>query len=105
MRIRIRMDFRYMRTLRINFDSPVGIGSCGYTEERFEEKVNGVTGGRTLKEYEAMTWDVNRFLYKLGFDVIVDWRDEHEVEVHGVIEDLTDMESLSNQLTKYFESK
>ena len=105
MKVRIRMDFRYVHTLRINFDSPVGIGSCGYTEERFEREVNGVTKGRTLREYEAMTWDVNHFLHKIGSNVIVDWRDEYEVEVHGVVEDLIDVIDLSDQLTKYFESK
>ena len=100
MKVKVEMDYRYANTLRINFDVPVGLGSCDYTRDEITNEIANAMGNRTLKEWGIVTAEVNCIIRNtLGSDVVIDWRDANEVEVHGIIKNLFEC------LGKYFESK
>lgn len=87
-------DFRYEDTLRINFNTPLGLGSyCDTVEELKDEfdyvynELSKKYNDETLKKFINITDKVNNYLLKTFGDVILDWRDDSELEIHGVSED------------------
>lgn len=109
-------DFRYEHTLRINFDKPIGIGSFGFTTD--EELV------KFINEYPNENCDFNMFKKCLFLEeqinkIIIesfkecktnffelDWRDDFEIEVHGINPDkfndsiIQEMDSKIEELLK-----
>ena len=102
--MKIKSDYRYTRTFRMNFDKPVGVGSCDYTKSEFNSFIPNAT--KTLEEYEKITDDVNDIIIDvLGDDIEIDWRDDQEVEIHKVTDDGDEKEELIGKIDKYLSDK
>ena len=84
MNIEGSFDWRYNDTLRINFDGPIGLGSCSIPDTKDElefEDQFGTTDPSILVEYVDLA--IMKFFKN---DVSIDWSDAYEVEIHGVLD-------------------
>lgn len=91
----INHDFRYEHTLRLNFDIPVGMSSYGFeTKTKLEEFYNDVVDNdytfELMEKCDSLGDEINEIIktslapYKIDDDMLLDWRDELELEVHGI---------------------
>lgn len=95
------VNYRYENTLRIDFNSPLGLGSyCDNLQDLKEEcdyvyeKLSEIYDDETLSKFIELFDNVNNTLRnKLGDDVELDWRDDSEIEIHNVKNDI-DLEDL-----------
>jgi|TARA_R110000787_G_scaffold77659_4_gene170600 hypothetical protein len=83
------MDFRYKKTLRINFNEIVGLGSCYGSINEINNKDRiwyEDYSGIMLQKYLDMKDEVEEEILKsiVGEDIEFDWRDDMELEIHGV---------------------
>ena len=95
------VNYRYENTLRINFNCPLGLGSyCDnlqdlkddydYVYEELSEKYTDDEISIFFKIFDKVN---NTLRNKLGDDVELDWRDDSEIEIHNVKNDI-DLEDL-----------
>ena len=95
------VNYRYENTLRINFNSPLGLGSycdnlqdlkteCDYVYDDLSETYDDVILSKLIDLFDNVN---NTLREKLGDDVEIDWRDDSEVEIHNVKNDI-DLEDL-----------
>jgi hypothetical protein len=95
------VDYRYENTLRINFNSPLGLGSycdnlqdlkteCDYVYDDLSETYDDVILSKLIDLFDNVN---NTLREKLGDDVEIDWRDDSEVEIHNVKNNI-DLEDL-----------
>lgn len=88
--------FRYETTLRINFDTPIGIISNGFeTEEELLEYYNEFYNDistipfEEFKKYLNLEKEINNIFMEIfnnckNEHIDLDWRDDYTVEIHGV---------------------
>ncbi len=90
-------DFRYEQTLRINFDKPIGIGSFGFkTDEELLKFINEYPDIKhnfdMFKKCQKLKEQINKIIIE-SFDkcknveLYLDWRDDFEIEIHGINQD------------------
>ena len=95
------VNYRYENTLRINFNCPLGLGSyCDnlqdlkddydYVYEELSEKYSDDEISMFFKIFDKVN---SSLLNMLGDDVELDWRDDSEIEIHNVKNDI-DLEDL-----------
>jgi len=95
------VNYRYENTLRINFNSPLGLGSycdnlqdlkteCDYVYEDLSKIYDDVILSKCIDLFDNVNSTLRE---KLGDDVEIDWRDDSEVEIHNVKNNI-DLEDL-----------
>jgi len=95
------VNYRYENTLRINFNSPLGLGSycdnlqdlkteCDYVYDDLSKTYDDVILSKCIDLFDNVN---NTLREKLGDDVEIDWRDDSEVEIHNVKNNI-DLEDL-----------
>jgi hypothetical protein len=95
----INHDFRYSDTLRINFNVPVGISSYGFDNEKelldFYNSYNNadIYTFKLLQKCLTLENEINNILTESliicsddGYFEL-DWRDDLELEIHGIDQD------------------
>lgn len=90
-------DFRYEHTLRINFDVPVGIGSYGIDSQKdlldfYNEFSNDTCSLELYQQCLKLEEEINEILTKSlklcdNGHFELDWRDDFEIEIHGIDQD------------------
>jgi len=105
----LKYDYRYTHTLCINFKHSVGIGSYGYESDEIfkseEVKQYFPEATESLEYYKKITENINNIITSvLGNDVLLDWRDDKEIEIHKMPEDSMKTVELIHKLVKYLES-
>jgi len=96
-------DFKYPETLRLDFDVPIGISSYGFEKEEALKQFNTEYPGananvyysfETLLKCNKLGKKINNILikslrkYRITKEVmILDWRDELELEIHNIDQD------------------
>jgi len=91
-------DFRYEQTLRINFDKPIGIGSFGFeTDEELLKFVNEYPAKENcdfdmFKKCQKFSEQINNIIIETldkckNVELYLDWRDDFEIEIHGINQD------------------
>ena len=103
MEAQITYDYRFSDTLRLNFKKLTGIGSFGFiSEESFKKHFPECT--KSLTFYEERTIDINRIIDEFfNEDVIIDWRDDKEVELQITQDNDSRIKELINRLNEYLE--
>jgi len=97
-------DWRNRSTLRINFDSPVGLDACGFVDEDDQKEFTEQFANLTTEQVtDAINTEIINFFDDNEADI--DWRDAYEVEVHNLIkhdfDELDLMSNINTTLTKY----
>lgn len=86
--MKIRSNYRPSdETLILNFDFPVGIGSCGFTEAEFMYHMKQYNKDVKLKQsiLENITEEINKIVVEvLDSYVEIDWRDDKTLELHSI---------------------
>ena len=98
--MKTKWDFRYVTTLRLNFDLPIGVGSYGHTVgDELENYFTWMYAEYTLQpeiEFKFLQLvnnhleDINNILitnlksYSNHKSILLDWRDDSEIEIHNI---------------------
>lgn len=85
--MKIRSNYRSDETLVLNFDFPVGIGSCGFTEAEFMYHMKQYNKDVKLEQsiLENITEMIDDIIVEvLGAYVEIDWRDDKTLEIHSI---------------------
>lgn len=108
-------NFRYEQTLRINFDKPIGIGSFGFeTDDELLKFVNEYPhedhNFDTFKKCQKLKNQINNIIVESfetckNVELSLDWRDDFEIEIHGINPDMFNdnmIQEMDSKIEKLF---